>query len=145
VNLLGGAMANTGLTQPFFGGQVLLVLCPEHASFLAEAGYSTATLRQALFERATLPRAPMDASPDWLRLTRKHRPEQFEDPAQDFRVLVRPEDLWIVVAGGVGPHSAFIPNWSDAVQPVSRPIRGPRHRHAASEFPHEQQDLKETS
>ena len=122
VNLLGGAMANTGLTQPFFGGPVVMVLCPEHAEFLRRAGYSKAQARQALFERATLPRAPMNASPGWLRLTHRHRPDQFADLSADFRVLEQPDDLWIVVAGGIGPHSSFIPNWSDAVQPVSRVI-----------------------
>ncbi|HZR03852.1 MAG TPA: hypothetical protein VFA81_11830 [Burkholderiales bacterium] len=127
VNLLGGAMANTGLTQPFFGGPVAMVLCPEHAEFLAGAGYTKRDVQEALFERATLPRAAMDASPQWLRLTQRHRPDQFEDLSKDFRVLEKPEDLWIIVAGGVGPHSSFVPNWSDAVQPVSRLVAACPH------------------
>ena len=125
VNVLGGSMVHAGLNAPYFGGAALFVLCPEHANILAKGGFTKQTLREALFARAKLPRAPMNVSPDWLRLTRSHRPAQFADESKDFDVYVRPDDIHLVVAGGGGPHSSFAPNWSDAVNPVSRVIAVP--------------------
>lgn len=126
INILGGSMVSTGLNAPYFGGPCLMVLCPEHANFLASRGYSKQQLRTALFERAKLPRQAMDVSPDWLQLTRSHRPQQFADLSRDFDMFVSPEDIRIVVAGGGGPHSSFVPNWSDAVNPTARLVSMPK-------------------
>jgi hypothetical protein len=44
-----------------------------------------------------------------LRLLANRRPQWFQGAARELPVIDRPEDLWIVVAGGKGAKSAYIP------------------------------------
>jgi hypothetical protein len=97
-----------GLASGVTSTEVLWVICPEHASILARDGYSKAKLREALFAQA---RVPYDKIADEnLELLAKRRPLWFKPGGlREVGVVDRPEDIWLVVAGGAGAKSAYIP------------------------------------
>jgi hypothetical protein len=97
-----------GLTSGVTSTEVLWVICPEHAAILAGEGFSKAKIRQELFDMA---RVPFDKiSDENLELLAKRRPLWFKGGApREVGAVDLPEDIWIVVAGGAGAKSAYLP------------------------------------
>jgi hypothetical protein len=97
-----------GLASGVTSTEVLWVICPEHAAILARDGYTKAKLREALFAQA---RVPYDKIADEnLQLLAKRRPLWFKPRGlREVGAVDRPEDIWLVVAGGAGAKSAYIP------------------------------------
>lgn len=97
-----------GLASGVTSTEVLWAICPEHAAILARDGFSKDKLRAELF---ALARVPYDQIADEnLELLSKRRPEWFKPGnPREVGVVDRPEDIWIVVAGGAGAKSAYIP------------------------------------
>jgi hypothetical protein len=113
---IAGTMAQTGSNNLYVKGPHFLVLGPEHAATLHRDGWTADTLRERLWEQARVPVA--DVSEENRR--------QFEDwgvqPDGDFyTVSTGPEMLHILVAGGAGKHSAWIPSFG-ATAAVSRAV-----------------------
>jgi hypothetical protein len=96
-----------GMTSGVTSTEVMLILCPEHAAILSTGGYSKSTLRQELFAMARVPFEKI--SDENLELLSRRRPSWFENHAREIGAVDRPEDIWIVVAGGAGAKSAYIP------------------------------------
>jgi len=111
VRTLAGTMATTGNNNVYLGGTPLVLLGPEHAATIAGSGWSKADLRRALWERAAVPLAAF--SPDNVARFAVIDPPRFAGRAPDVvaRVCHAPDDLLIVVAGGPGKHSAFVPTF----------------------------------
>lgn len=115
---LAGSLAIQGTNNQFFGGRdrPLLCLCPEHAAMLAEDGYSKDDVRRYLWENATIPLSKY--SPEVAQsIIEKYNPcpDGVTHPTRN------PEDLLIIVAGGTGPHSIFMPTTGKHVlQPITR-------------------------
>ena len=106
----------------------LLVLGPEHAKSIADAGWSKAEVRRFVFERASIPY-------DTLRsLRRQIDASLLIDAPGGKRVpmFARPECLKIVVAGGPGKHSAYI-NSGHSKRLITRKIVFPREWRALVE------------
>jgi hypothetical protein len=96
-----------GMTSGVTSTEVMLIVCPEHAAILSTGGYSKSTIRQELFQMA---RTPFETiSDENLELLSKRRPSWFKNDARELGAVDRPEDIWIVVAGGAGAKSAYIP------------------------------------
>ena len=94
----------------------MVLLSPEWANYLHEAGVTKARLRAELFERATcewskLPESVISA------IKARVDPAVFGRP---LRAAVSPDDIVVVVAGGVGIKQTILPNW-----PGSRPVTVP--------------------
>ena len=88
--------------------EVLFVICPEHAAIFSAAGCTKAAIRQELFEMARVPQEKI--SDENLELLSKRRPLWFQSGARaEIGAVDRPEDIRIVVAGGAGAKSAYIP------------------------------------
>jgi hypothetical protein len=96
-----------GTTSGVTSTEVMLVICPEHAQIMFKDGYSKADIRAALFEMARVPFEKI--SDENLELLSKRRPSWFKNSPRELGAVDRPEDIWIVVAGGPGAKSAFIP------------------------------------
>lgn len=96
-----------GFTSGVTSTETLLVICPEHAAILSAAGYSKAAIRSELFAMARVPHEKI--SDENLQLLRNRRPQWFEGDQTEIGVIDRPEDLWMIVAGGKGAKSAYIP------------------------------------
>jgi hypothetical protein len=119
-----GAMTALGHNNVIFPTGPLLVIGPEHAGVLARDGYDKTAIRQQVFERARIPLARMPAR---TVLGLKHRRsrwfEQFPD-ADHIGVADDASHVSIVVAGGAGIHSQFVPT-SFSYHPVTRKIALP--------------------
>jgi hypothetical protein len=102
LSMMGGA--TSGVTS----SEALLIICPEHAATLSAEGYSKKNIRQELFARARIPHEKI--SEENLELLAKRRPMWFQRSGlRQLPIVDRPEDIWIIVAGGKGVKSAFIP------------------------------------
>jgi hypothetical protein len=105
------------------GGEPLLVLPPEHAQRLAQAGCSKAQFKMLVWERACLPLASLSpAIADHLR--ERRRSAGAVEPQAPLRVAEQSADIMIVVAGGVGIKAAYVPTWGGSTRAVSRRVLG---------------------
>lgn len=97
-----------GLASGVTSTEVMFIICPEHAAILARDGLIKNKLRDELFAIA---RVPFDKiSDENLQLLEKRRPQWFQaGSAREIGAVDRPEDIWLVVAGGAGAKSAYIP------------------------------------
>ena len=99
---------------------VMLVLGPEHASEMAADGFSKADVKRYIFENARMAVGRMRDRGYWSSRT---WPEWVaaEDDSYMVPPVSDPEDIIIVVAGGDGRHSAWLPTWP-ATKPVTVPV-----------------------
>lgn len=96
--------------------ETMLLLNPEHARLLAEAGWTKVDVGDFLFDAARNPREELRGrgiSPIW--------PTWF-DAAAYVPVMSRAEDLLVTVAGGAGPASQVAIPWGYS-RAVTRPIK----------------------
>jgi len=103
------------INQPFVYAMrhqpVVLGLCPEHASTLANDGWSKDAIRDYLWHNARYP-AFVYAKPAWdggsIRPTADF-PDLHYGSDTLLPIVARPEDIQIIVCGGAGKHSHFWP------------------------------------
>ena len=114
---LGRSMIGVGLNNFRQGnGEPLLVLCPQHANLLAEAGLSKEDVKRRLHELSSI---PLEWLPPNVRAQRFATAPEV-DPVP---FVPRWEDLIIVVAGGPGGlHSTFLPTFGETIA-VSRRVQ----------------------
>ena len=120
-----GALTGLGHNNIIFPTGPLLVLSPEHAQTLARDGYTKESIKQYLFEKA---RVPLTRFAERTVAGLHHRRSRWFEIAGDpqhIGVADRAGDINIVVAGGAGIHSQFVPT-SFSYTPVTRLIRAGR-------------------
>lgn len=97
-----------------FGDQVL-VLTPEHAAILAGDGFGKAEVRRYIHENA---RVPVERfSPAFIEKHGRHRfagTFDLDDPQTRIPIVERLDDIVVMVAGGAGQHSSFIPTYGQS-------------------------------
>jgi hypothetical protein len=117
-----GSMLGLGHNNIIFPTGPLLVLCPEHAATLARDGIGKKEIQEAVFERARIPLSRFaKRSVEGLRHRRARWFAEVGD-LDHIGVADRPQDINIVVAGGAGIHSLFVPT-AFSYRPVTRLIR----------------------
>jgi len=96
----------TGVSE----GDVLVVLGPEHAHSIAAGGLSRTDVQQFLWEAA---RNPLYRLNDQTPTRRGNWPKWVcqDDPDALVPIVGKPEDIMVIVSGGPGKHSAFIPTF----------------------------------
>lgn len=103
------------------GGEPWIVIGPEHAEIFHRAGLSKAELKRELWEHSKMPAARM-TDRDILRVRDSRGAELGEiRPDTLLPVSHRPEDIYLIVAGGPGTHSTYIPSFGNT-QSVTRAI-----------------------
>jgi hypothetical protein len=97
------------------GGEPWLVIGPEHAEILQSAGLDKAEVKRRLWEDSKMPAARM-AAKDLMRV-RDSRTEELGEIGPDTLLPIskRPEDIGIVVAGGPGTHSVYVPCFGNSL------------------------------
>ena len=91
------------------GGEPWIILGPEHAGILAGAGYAKDDVRRALWEATRMPAQRM-AQRDFERAVQSRRAELGEiTPETLLPIAPAPAGIGIVVAGGPGTHSVYVP------------------------------------
>ncbi len=117
-----GALTGLGHNNIIFPTGPLFVLCPEHAHTLARDGFDKQKIKQEMFERA---RIPLTRFGKRSVIGLHHRRSRWFEIAGDpdhIGVADRANDINIVVAGGAGIHSQFVPT-SFSYSPVTRLVR----------------------
>ena len=91
------------------GGEPWIILGPEHAAILHAAGYSKADVKTALWEATRMPGRRM-ALRDFERAVQSRRKELGDiTPDTLLPIAPSPDDIGLVVAGGPGTHSVYVP------------------------------------
>jgi len=110
----------------FSQSQLLVVLGPEHAATVAADGFSRADVQRFVFEHARLPLSRLKLGgmygihdwPLWM--------QKVTDDGQLLPQVPAVDDVFVMVGGGPGKHSAVVPNCTFS-RAVSRAVaRTPR-------------------
>lgn len=92
------------------GGEPWIILSPEHADILHKAGMSKADVKRELWERSRM--AAKHLSDGEMLRTLASRKQEFGGqitPETMLTISHRPDDIGILVAGGAGTHSVYVP------------------------------------
>lgn len=115
LTIVAGAMAVTGANNAYTGGETLLALGPEHAQTIAKDGFSKRDVKEWLHEHA---RIPLE------RYTRDTMMERFRRiPDAPVPMVTTPDDLAVIVLGGPGKHSSWVPTFGGTTRSATREIR----------------------
>jgi len=113
---LAGAMNDMGSNNAYLYGQPTIAFGPEHAAILAADGYDKAAIRAYVFEQARLPRE------HWQRGGMAGMfPDGFPHESR-VPIIRTPDDLLIIVVGGFGRHSCWLPTFGETTRAVTRSI-----------------------
>ncbi|HSQ05079.1 MAG TPA: UGSC family (seleno)protein, partial [Burkholderiales bacterium] len=107
-----GTMATTGSNDPCFEAQPVAVFGPEHARTIADGGYSKAEAKRFLQAHAQLPLGKFSKENIDRRFRVRFR-EKYANAGPDALVPIiqRAQDIIVVVIGGAGKHSAYLPTY----------------------------------
>jgi hypothetical protein len=104
------------------GGRYIVLISPDWAQMLADAGFSRGAVAEELVTRATWPVTILPAG-----LRRPLAPTHADGSIMDMlRAAASPDDLTLVVCGGVGTKQTVIPCWAGGSRPVTKPIMASR-------------------
>ncbi len=119
--LIAGSIGG-GLPALLGGGEPLIIMPPEIAHAFHRGGCTKAQVKAAIFEAAVM---PLDRLSNAVRERLLGRSTQAAVAGQDapLRVAYKPDDVMIVVAGGVGVKAAYVPTWGGKTRAVSRMVR----------------------
>jgi len=121
VGTFASSMATLGVNNLYSQGTPVLVLGIEHAQHIAAARWSKQDLQRAVFERA---RQPWGLAKNRGKSKGPRFPE-FVDRSDDnsmVPIIGAPEDLIVIVAGGAGGKSMFLPTAGGQSLAVSKPV-----------------------
>ena len=97
------SVMTTGSNNVLFQeGTPVIALCPEHAATIAADGFSKNDVRNYIYEKSKIP----------LKRFYKRQIEKYYsgwDENALIPITARKEDLIIIVVGGTGKHSAYLP------------------------------------
>ena len=123
LTMCAGTIATTGSNNAYYRGQPVLAFGPEHAATVASGGMTKREVKQWLYERATIPLSAFSKEGIERRFRRKQA-DEFADAPLDtpVRMFKTPEDLIVIVTGGAGKHSAYIPTFGNT-RAVTRALK----------------------
>ena len=113
-----GAMGQAGSNNLWLGGEPLLAFGPEHAATVAAEGWTREQVQAYLHAEARYPSDRL--SPEFRELVSLRR--QAIDAEQPLPIADAPESIHIIVAGGPGKHSSWLPTFGDMTRPVTTPL-----------------------
>lgn len=124
LNTICGSLVPQGSFSHYVIGRdtpVLLVIGPEHATEIAADGFSKTDVKAYIFEHARIPVGKLRERGYWASRT---WPSWVNADDDEYLIppVLRPENIIIVVAGGDGRHSAWLPTWP-ASWSVTVPVR----------------------
>ena len=106
--------------QSFGGGQPVILLPPEAAKFLSEQGWNRERFQEALYTES---RTPLSWLPSHaVSRISANREELGIIESENVFAAISPEDILIIVTGGVGIKATFIPTWAATEKAITCPI-----------------------
>jgi hypothetical protein len=116
-------MAQTGSNNAYYAGQPVLAFGPEHAATAAKGGMSKRDVKQWLYDHATIPLSKFSKETIERRFRRKLADQYANAPLDaPVRMFQKPEDLIVIVTGGAGKHSQYIPTFGNT-RAVTRALK----------------------
>ncbi|HSP99431.1 MAG TPA: FAD-dependent oxidoreductase [Candidatus Dormibacteraeota bacterium] len=117
---IAGTMATVGSNTLYRGGDHFVVLGPEHAAVIANSGFSREDAQAFLYEHARVPvdRIPpkkLEEAAGWGDYA-----GQLEEWGGRIPLARAPEEIRLLVAGGPGKHSAWIPTFGPTYSQTRR-------------------------
>lgn len=112
--LIAGNAGGSGLLG---GGEPLCLLPPEWATAMREEGLDKTQAKTLIWERACLPVDRLSPA-----VHARRRGVAGDQASTVIRVAEKPDDLMLVVAGGVGRKAAYLPTWGGGTKAISREI-----------------------
>jgi len=102
ISICNGMMTTGSNNILFQEGSPIIALCPEHAQTIASDGFSKNDVRSYLYEKSRIP-----LSRFYKRAIEKHYSGWDENALVP--LTAHKEDIIIIVVGGPGKHSAYLP------------------------------------
>lgn len=102
-----------GYKNLYSGGEPLLIFGPEQASILGAGALCKKEVKRIIFEGTKVPVTLFH--PETVDFIKRRRPQLFSGghETKEIPIADREEDIQIVVAGGAGNHTVFMPTWGD--------------------------------
>lgn len=123
LKMVAGTMAITGANDVYYEAQPLVVFGPEHAATVAAGGYSKADVQRVLFAHARVALGKFSDENIERRFRIMFSGRYANAKIDDLIPMVqRAEDISILVLGGAGKHSAYIPTFG-GTRPVTRALK----------------------
>ena len=107
---LAGTLAVPGSNNAYMRGDSYLFLGPEHARQLAAAGLTREDVQRRLFELARIPRERFGPG-QLAHIEGGLGPAELEAARRGLTVGGAPEDIRVLVVGGDGRHSCWVPTF----------------------------------
>jgi hypothetical protein len=109
IAMIGDTMQYPASSDYIYGGAPFVVLSPQHSNLFHRAAWSKADVKRRLWEASKL-RAGRSRGSEFERMVTARRAELGEIvPDTLVPISEKPEDISIIVAGGPGSHSVFVP------------------------------------
>ncbi len=85
-------------------GEPLLIIGPEHAGIISKSGFSKSDVKHFLHAKARVQKR---------QFSKRHQEDQFSQYSDDSSIPLTPreEDIMVIVSGGSGKHSLFLPSF----------------------------------
>ncbi len=109
LSMIADTMQYPASSDYIYGGAPFILLSPQHANLFHREGWSKAEVKRRLWDASKL-RAGRSRGSEFERMATGRRAE-LGDIGPDSMVPIseKAEDISIIVAGGPGSHSAFVP------------------------------------
>ena len=97
----------------WYAGNPWLIICPEHAEVLKAAGLTKAEVKRRLWQRSKLRAGNLTAKDFGRTQTARGAELGAISPDTMLPICPAPEGLGIIVAGGPGTHSVYVPSFGN--------------------------------
>lgn len=111
-----GSVSGSGMLS---GGEPMLLFSPDHASVVAREK-SREEAQAFLFETARLPHNVLP--PETRAHLRQRIFKSNDENHEALRVAARAADIMLIVVGGAGFKSTYVPSWGGGTRAVTKPI-----------------------
>jgi hypothetical protein len=109
IAMIGDTMQYPASSDYIHAGAPWVILSPQHAQLFGEAGWSKAEVKRRLWEASKM-RAGRSLGSEFERMKNARAAELgVVTPDMMVPVSAQPDDISVLVAGGAGSHSVFIP------------------------------------
>ena len=109
ISMIGDTMQYPASSDYMYGGAPFILLSPQHANLFHREGWSKAEVKQRLWDASKI-RAGRSKGSEFERMATGRRAELGEiGPDSMVPIAEKAEDISIIVAGGPGSHSVFVP------------------------------------
>jgi hypothetical protein len=119
--VIADTMAHPASNEYVHGGEPWLIVSPEHAEIFRRGGMSKAQVKRELWERSKMPASKLAEKE--IERARDSRSHDLGDvtPETILTISPSPEEVMLIVAGGPGTHSVYVPCFGNS-RAVTREI-----------------------